>query len=209
MAEPSEAQVRAEIVRYGALLWQRGLVAGSSGNISIQLGDGTIVVTPAGRALRDLHAGELVRTDAGGVPLAAGARPTSELPLHVAAYRVRPDVRCVVHAHPTYCTAWSKSGALFPLDTVGAMESLGPIQFTAYAKSGTRELADICATAFAAGADTILMERHGLSSAAATLETAFVRTELAEQTARIELAARLLQTAGRSPGEGKPRPSPI
>ena len=194
MTEPGEAQVRAEIVLYGALLWQRGLVAGSSGNVSVRLGDGTIVVTPAGRALRDVQADELVRTDAAGVPLAAGARPTSELPLHVAAYRVRPDIRCVVHTHPVYCTAWSKTGALFPLDTVGAMESLGPIRFTAYAKSGTRELAEICSEAFAAGADTIVMERHGLSSAAATLETAFLRTELAEQTARIEFAAKLLGT---------------
>ena len=194
MTEPSEAQARAEIVRYGALLWERGLVAGSSGNVSVRLSDGSIVVTPAGRALRDLHPDELVRTGADGVPLVPGSRPTSELPLHVAAYRVRPDVRCVVHTHPTYCTAWSKSGALFPLETVGAIESLGPIRFTAYAKSGTQHLAEICSAAFAAGADTIVMERHGVSSAAATLETAFLRTELAEQTARIELIARVLGT---------------
>lgn len=195
MSEPgehTEAQVREEIVIYGALLWRRGLVAGSSGNVSVRLGDGTLIVTPAGRALRDLRPDDLVRTSPEGEPLGTGLRPTSELPLHVAAYRVRADVRCVVHTHPAYCTAWSKTGALFPLDTVGAMESLGTIRFTAYAKSGTRDLAEICSAAFAAGADTILMERHGLSSAATTLETAFLRTELAEQTAQIEFAAKLL-----------------
>jgi ribulose-5-phosphate 4-epimerase/fuculose-1-phosphate aldolase len=192
----TETQARDEIVAYAALLWQRGLVAGSSGNVSVRLDDGTILVTPAGRSLRALGPGEIVRTAPDGVPLGAGTRPTSELPLHVAAYRVRPEIRCVVHTHPTYCVGWSKCGTLFPLDTVGALESLGPIAFTRYARSGSTELADICAAAFAGAVDTIVMERHGLSSVGTSLETAFVRTDLAEQTAHIEFAARIL---GNSP----------
>ena len=188
----TEDRARAEIVEYAALLWQRGLVAGASGNISVRLDDGTILVTPTGRSLRALAPHDLVRTSAAGVPLAATARPTSELPLHLAAYRVRPEIRCVVHTHPTYCVGWSKCGTLFPLDTVGASESLGPIAFTPYARSGSVELADICSAAFAAAVDTIVMERHGLSSVGTTLEGAFLRTDLAEQTAHIEFAARVL-----------------
>lgn len=188
----TEAEARSEIVAYAELLWRRGLVAGSSGNVSVRLDDGTLVVTPAGRSLRALKPGDLVRTNAKGVPLSAGSHPTSELPLHLAAYRVRADVRCVVHTHPTYCIAWSKTGSLFPLDTVGAIESLGSIAFTPYEKSGTEALATVCSLAFAAGRDTVLMERHGLSSVAATLEVAYLRTDLAEQTARIEFAARVL-----------------
>jgi ribulose-5-phosphate 4-epimerase/fuculose-1-phosphate aldolase len=53
-------------------------------------------------------------------------------------------------------------------------------------------LAEICSAAFATGADTIVMERHGLSSIATTLDQAFLRTDLAEQTAHIEFVARLL-----------------
>jgi ribulose-5-phosphate 4-epimerase/fuculose-1-phosphate aldolase len=194
----TEAQARSEIVAYGALLWERGLLAGSSGNISVRLDDGTIVVTPSGRSLRGLTVDELVRIGADGAPIAGGGRPTSELPLHLAAYRVRPEIHCVVHTHPTHCVAWSKTGALFPLDTVGAIESLGPITFTRYAPSGTHELAEICSAAFARGADTIVMERHGLSSVAANVELAFLRTDLAEQTAQIEFVARTLRGVGAS-----------
>jgi L-fuculose-phosphate aldolase len=190
-AEQTEAEARSEIARYAALLWERGLVFGSSGNVSVRLGDGSIVVTPTGRSLRALQPEDLVRTTAEGVPIGSG-RPTSELKLHIAAYRVRPEIRCVIHTHPTYCVGWSKSGRLFPLDTVGAIESLGSIAFTRYAKSGTQELADTCSEAFAIPVDTIVMERHGLSSVATTLETAYLRTELAEQTATIEFAAQLL-----------------
>lgn len=188
----TETQARDAIVAYSALLWERGLVAGSSGNVSLRLDDGTILVTPASRSLRALSAADLVRTSADGAPLDAHARPTSELPLHLAAYRARPDAVCVVHTHPTYCVAWSKTGALFPLDTVGAIESLGTIAFTPYAKAGTQELADICCAAFAQPVDTIVMERHGLSCIGTTLEAAFMRTDLAEQTAKIEYAARML-----------------
>ncbi len=193
----TEGQARAAIVAYASLLWERRLVFGSSGNLSVRLDDGTIVVTPTTRSLRALEPDALVRVSPEGAPLDPEQRATSELPLHLAAYRVRPDVRCVVHTHPTCCVAWSKRGTLFPLDTVGASESLGPIAFTPFAKPGSQELAELCSAAFAAQADTIVMERHGLSSVAADLETAYLRTDLAEQTAHIELAALLLGTAKR------------
>lgn len=187
----SERDARQAIVEYAELLWYRGLVAGNSGNIGVRLDDGRLLVTPAGTSLRALDPGDVVVTDLAGVPLGAG-RPTSELPLHLAAYRVRPDARCVVHTHPTYCVAWSKTGGLFARDTVGAIESLGSIAWTPYARSGSAELASICSQAFATPCDTIVMERHGLSTLAADLETAFIRTDLAEQTARIEYAAAAL-----------------
>ena len=187
----TEAEARRAIVEYAALLWRRGLVAGTSGNLSYRLDGGLVLVTPAGRALRALRDDELVLVRADGAAAGPG-RATSELPLHLAAYRTRPDVRCVVHTHPTYCTAWSKTGALFPLDTVGAIESLGAVAFTAYARSGSVELADRCAAAFALPADAVVMERHGLSTVGATLEDAFARTDLAEQTATIEYLAATL-----------------
>ncbi len=193
---PAQSEARRAIVEYSGLLWSRGLVAGNSGNVSVRLDDGTLLVTPSGVSLRALRPHEIVATDAQGVALPGAGRPTSEVPLHVAAYRVRPDARCVIHTHPAYCVAWSKTGTLFALDTVGAIESLGSILWTPYAPSGTPELAAICSSAFAAPCDTLVMERHGLSVLAANLETAFVRTDLAEQTARIECAARLLEWAG-------------
>ena len=192
----TERDARQAIVEYAELLWYRGFVAGNSGNVSVRLADGTLLVTPSGVSLRALGPDEIVATDPTGVPLDGRGRPSSEIPLHVAAYRVRSDARCVIHTHPTYCVAWSKTGGLFRLDTVGAIESLGAVAWTPYARSGSRELAETCSHAFAAPCDTIVMERHGLSVLATDLETAFVRTDLAEQTARIEHAAAMLTRRG-------------
>lgn len=160
-------------------------MAGTSGNVSVRLDDGGLLVTPSSRGLGYLAASDLVRLDPGGAVCNPTQRPTSELPLHLAAYRVRPDIGCVVHTHPTMSVVWSKTGALFPRDTVGASESLGSCAWTPYRKNGTAELAEVCAAQFARGIDLVVMERHGLTAIAATLEEAFMQTELAEEAARI------------------------
>ena len=180
-----ERRARRDIARWSSRLWKRRLVTGTSGNVSVKLADGTILVTPAGRSLATLDENAVVRVSASGKPLARGQRPSSELPLHLAAYAARADVRCVVHTHPTFCVVWSRRAGLFPQDTVGARETLGPVAWTPYRAPGSADLAAVCAGAFAAGHDTVLMERHGLSAVGQTLEAAFDLTDLAEEAARI------------------------
>ena len=187
----TDARARAGIVRYGRLLWDRRLVAGSSGNLSVRLDDGDLLVTPSGVSLRDMAQTQIVRVDPAGAPRDPRQRPTSELPLHIAAYSARADAACVVHTHPTFCVVWSKVGSIFPRDTVGARETLGPVAWTAYRDPGSRDLAELCAAEFARGFDTVVMERHGVSTVAASLEQAFVLTDLAEEAARIAYFSRL------------------
>jgi L-fuculose-phosphate aldolase len=118
--------------------------------------------------------------------------PTSELPLHVATYAVRDDIRAVVHTHPTFCVVWTKTGRLFARDTVGARETLGEVAWTAYEPPGSQALADAAAAQFAAGADIVLMEHHGVSAVGTSLEYAFVQTDLAEEAARIAFFSSML-----------------
>ncbi len=166
-------------------LWERRLVMGTSGNVSVRLDDGDLLVTPSQRGLGYLDATDIVRVDCDGRARDPSQRPTSELPLHLAAYRGRPDVRAVVHTHPTMSVVWSKTGVLFPRDTVGARESLGTCAWTPYRPNGTQALADLCAAEFERGINLVIMERHGVTAIAPTLEEAFMQTELAEEAARI------------------------
>jgi len=147
----TEGEARREVAAYSRKVWRRGLTSGSSGNISHRLGDGGFLVTPTGRSLESVTAGDLVRVGATGVADDARARPTSELPLHLAAYRARPEIACVIHTHPTFSVVWSRRGTIFPRDTVGAMESLGNCAWTAYERNGSEELAATCAAQFARG----------------------------------------------------------
>ena len=174
-----------DVILWCRRLWERRLVCGNSGNVSIALDNGDLLVTPSQKSLGFLEPGDLVCVDREGRPRNPAQRPTSELPLHLAAYRVRTDIRSVIHTHPTMSVVYSKTGKLFPRDTVGASESLGTCAWTPYAKNGTTKLAEICAAEFAAGIDLVVMERHGLTAIASSLEIAFIQSDLAEEAARI------------------------
>ncbi|MGB6985295.1 MAG: class II aldolase/adducin family protein [Candidatus Aquilonibacter sp.] len=188
----SEARARAALVRCGRRLWKRRLVTGSSGNLSYRMRDGTLLVTPSAQSVGDLRPEDIVALNSDGSVRARGTA-TSELPLHLAAYRVRPDIACVVHTHPTMCVVWSKTGAIFPRDTVGASETLRRCAWTPYFPNGSQELADVCAEQFAQGVDLVMMERHGLSVVSPDLDDAFLQTDLAEEAARIAYYWSLLE----------------
>ncbi len=176
---------RRALVRYTRELWKRRLVSGTSGNISVKLKDGSLLITPAQRSLRELSERDIVRVDAAGVPLDSRGTPSSELALHLTAYGIRSDIAAVVHTHPTFCVVWSGFGRVFPRESVGARETLGQVAWTPYAPPGTQELANITAAEFARGVNTVLMENHGLTAIGVTLEDAFVLTDLAEECARV------------------------
>lgn len=191
----SEEQVRVQVAAYAQRLWDRRLVSGTSGNVSVRLDDGDVLVTPASRSLGGLQPREIVRVAPGGVPRDPAQRPTSELPLHLTVYARRADVRCLVHVHPTFCVVWSLLGEPFPQDTVGARETLGDVAWTPFRPAGSQSLADLCGDAFAAGIDVVLMERHGLSAVGGALEDAYMLVDQAEEAARVAYFTRIVKNA--------------
>ncbi len=107
---PSDEQTaRREIIEIGRLLYERGYVASSDGNLSVRLSDDRIIATPTqvskGRMSEDM----LALTDLVGKPL-NDVRASSELKMHLLIYRERPDVRAVCHAHPAHSTAFAVAG---------------------------------------------------------------------------------------------------
>src|SRR5205085_4012909 len=102
-----ERSLRAELSEVCKKLYARGYVVATDGNVSARLPDGRLLVTPSGFCKGDLEPDHFVFTDLKGNPLdPAAARPSGEIRLHVAAYEERPDVWCVLHAHPTTAVAF-------------------------------------------------------------------------------------------------------
>jgi len=181
------------IVACARELWDRRLVTGSSGNLSARLADGSILITPTGRAFRALDARELVRIDPQtGASLEDGKAPSSEYLLHIAAYRARPDIGIVVHTHPTYCVVWSGAGRLFPRDTVASTESLAPMVWVDFFPSGSLQLAEATSAALSGGAPLALLGNHGLIAVGTDFDDALVQTDLAEECARVAYLARAM-----------------
>lgn len=186
----SEAdRIRAGIVEVGQRLHARGLIAGNEGNISVRCGE-ELLVTPGGVCKGFLRPEDIVTTDLEGRP--REGRATSEILMHAAVYRRRPDVTAVVHAHPPTATGFAVAGV--PLDRPVLAEpvvTLGPVPVIPYGTPSTADLAERVAVAVDT-AHALLLANHGALTVGETLDRAWERMETLEQFARITLVARLL-----------------
>jgi L-fuculose-phosphate aldolase len=188
----SEQKHRDEIVRFGKLLHQTGLVAATDGNLSVRLGDGTFLCTPTVMSKGLMEADDLVIVDAHGHKVGGRRNVSSEIAMHLFIYRRRPDVGAVVHAHPPTATGFAAAG--MPLDSALCSEiviTLGTVPLANYETPGTPELAEGLAP-LVGDHDAILMANHGVVTYGVDLLTAYMNMETVEHYAKIALVTHTL-----------------
>ena len=183
---------RLAIVRVCKRLYERGLIAGTEGNVSVRLSDDRVLVTPAGVAKADLVADDLVELRLDGRPVRSNQHPSTEIAVHLRVYARRADVRAVVHAHPPTATGFAVAGESFVERVLPeVIFTLGAVALVPYATPGTAALADRFEP-FLGEHDAFLMANHGATTVGPTLAAAHQRMESLEHAARILLTARLL-----------------
>lgn len=184
--------VRREIVAVCRRLYERGLIAGPDGNVSVRLDDRRLLVTPAGMSKVDVGPDDLVEVTLEGERLRGYRKPSSEVYLHVRVYSRRPDVRAVVHAHPPAATGFAVAGEGIDARVLPEiLLQMGEVPVVPYETPGTMALADQCERAIDAH-DAFLMANHGAVTTGPSLLVAHQRMESLEHAARILLAARLV-----------------
>ena len=185
-----ETRIRDDIVRIGASLFDRGLTAGSSGNISVRLPDGGWLMTPTNASLGNLDPVRLAQFDAAGQHL-SGDPPTKEAFLHFAMYGERASAGAVVHLHSTHATAVSILRDVDPGDVMPALTAyyimrVGRLPLVPYFAPGDPDLAH--AVRRMAGAHhAMLLANHGPVVAGTSLADAQYATEELEETAKLFL----------------------
>ena len=190
-----EKKLREEIVEAGQRMYMLGFAAGSDGNLSTRLEDELILMTPSGFSKGFLHPEQLLIVNLAGEvqrsfhPMRRKLRPSSEMNMHLEAYRQRPDVHAVIHAHPPMgiaCTVANLSLATCVLPEV--IYHLGSIPTAPYATPGTPEGAE-AVRELVKHHDAMLLDHHGSLTLGDTLFTALMRLEWIEQAAKVMLAA--------------------
>ncbi|GAB2603401.1 class II aldolase/adducin family protein [Streptomyces capparidis] len=174
-----------------------GLVVGTSGNVSARVGD-LVVVTPTGVRYHELGPGHLVAVDLDGAPVHGTARPTSELPMHLAVYRETP-ARAVVHTHSVYATAASTLVDELPTIHYMAAALGGPVRVAAYATYGTPELAAHMLDALR-DRTGCLLKNHGTLTHGDDLASAYDRAQQLEWMCQVWLTARAAGSPALLPG---------
>ncbi|MFQ5801293.1 MAG: class II aldolase/adducin family protein [Candidatus Methylomirabilales bacterium] len=181
-----------EIIEAGWRLVEADLTDGTSGNISVRCPDGaTAFITPSARDYRLLTERDLIRVHLETGRAEGRWKPSSEWQLHVAIYRARPDVNAVVHHHGTGASAVAVTQKTIPV-LIGEASDIGPIPTTAYAPSGSKELAENASQELVKGTNAILLANHGVVAVGRDLREAMCRALKVERLARIYIGAELL-----------------
>ncbi|MFJ7180767.1 class II aldolase/adducin family protein [Streptomyces massasporeus] len=194
-ARPEEARAWEDLVTTARRTVSDGLVVGTSGNVSVRVGD-TVLVTPSGVPYDRLAPDDVTGVDLDGRRVLGTLVPTSELPMHLAVYRTTGAL-AVVHTHAVHATAVSTLVSELPLIHYMAAALGGPVRVAPYATYGTDELAENMLRALA-GRSGCLLQNHGTIAHGATLDQAY------DRTAQLEWMCRLWLTASSVPG---PAPS--
>jgi len=193
------ADERRELAEAGRRLAARGLVIGTSGNLSLRAGD-LVAVTPTGGVISELTPEQMTVIDIDGSVADGRLAPTSELPLHLAIYRAT-SATAVAHTHATTSTAIGLVADEIPLIHYAMLNLGGVVRVAPYACYGTEELARHVVKALESRR-AALMRNHGSIAIGSSMPEATDNLELLEWVARTYHQALLASAAtGRAPRE--------
>lgn len=183
--------VRAEIVEVAKMMYAKGMVNAFEGNVSVKA-EGKIYITPAAFCKGFLTEEMIVVTDESGNVIEGERKASSEIKLHLALYKLRPDASSVVHAHPPYSTAHSL--AKIPIASKAYPELIIAFDQIPVVKYGTPSTDKIYAgmDKYIHEVDVVLMENHGIVSVGKNAHDAFFKVEAAESIAKTLIFTRLL-----------------
>ncbi len=179
----------AQVAETSRLLHQFGWVANHDGNVSARSEGGRYIATPTATSKRAVQERDLIEVDGRGQVVGAG-KIFGEIGLHLTVYERRPDVGCVVHAHPPNATAIgsSRSNPIERPFIAEALVSLGPtIPKIPYAQPG--DAAKAALAPWCELVDAVILGNHGVLTWGANAEQALLRMELVEHLAKIAIAA--------------------
>jgi 3-dehydro-4-phosphotetronate decarboxylase len=190
--QSDEVRVREQIVELGRSIFDRGLTAGSSGNLSVRLKDGWLL-TPTNASLGRLDPARLAKLDWNG-NLLSGDPPSKEAFLHRAMYQERHGAGAIVHLHSTHSAAVSCMDGLNPADCLPPLTAyyvmkIGRLPLIPYYRPGDPALGNAI-RGLAGKHSAVLLANHGPVVSADTLEAAVYATEELEETAKLFLLLR-------------------
>lgn len=169
-----------------------GLVRGTSGNVSVRdQRSGHIAITPTGISYPTMTATDVVILDGDGGQLDSERKPTSELALHLAVYRARPEIMAVVHTHSIFATTFAVLGEALPGVHYLIARAGIEIPVAPYARYGTSELAQSCVTTLGDRA-AVLLANHGVVAVGTDLTQAMAIAESVEYVAELAWRARAI-----------------
>jgi L-fuculose-phosphate aldolase len=190
----NEYEIKKQICDIGKRIYDRNMVAANDGNISVKLNDHEFLCTPTGVSKGFMTPEYICKVDENGNCLQANGnfRPSSEIKMHMRVYKCRPDVGAVVHAHPTFATAFAIAGIPLTQPIMPeAVIALGCVPIAEYGTPSTMEIPDNVEK-YLPYYDAVLLESHGALTWSTDLLAAYHKMESVEFYAELLYKSRQL-----------------
>ncbi|MBN1692005.1 MAG: class II aldolase/adducin family protein [Dehalococcoidales bacterium] len=186
-------EAKKTVIEAARRMSEKGLVAGTSGNISLRLpSDGKkqlMAITPTSRHYDTLKIDDIPIIDFNGKRVAGELPPSIETQMHIGIYRARKDVNAIIHTHSVFASAAAVAGIDIPPLLEDQVVYLGgEIKMADYAVSGSPELMTNAVAALGER-NAVLLANHGAVGTGRTMRDAFTACELIEKTARVYFLA--------------------
>ncbi len=183
-----------QLVMFMQRIYDKGLTTTSGGNLSIMDSDGNIWITPASVDKGTLTRKDIICVHPDGT-CEGPHKPSSELPFHASVYKMRPDLKAVLHAHPPALVAFSIIRKVPNLDLIPTVRSVcGDARIATYGVPGSDDLGNKVGAVFADHCDIAILENHGVCIGAPDMFTAFQRFETLNFAAELEILATKIGT---------------
>jgi L-fuculose-phosphate aldolase len=183
--EIDEENIKNQLIEVGIEAFFKGLVWGSSGNISCRLDEKRFLISGAKAQLDKLEPKDFVRVNIEGGSWEGEAKPSLESRMHTEIYKSKDDVRAVFHSQPFFttfvsCTDLEVDIKLFP----ESMAYIENIERISYHHPGSEELAKAVSEKIN-DCDVLILNNHGAICAAENLEDVLLKTETLEMLCRL------------------------
>jgi L-fuculose-phosphate aldolase len=188
----NEWKLREQMCEIGRRVYNKGFAAANDGNISYRLAEDRVLCTPTRVSKGFMKPDDLCIVDLDGKQISGKKKRSSEILLHLAVMKARPDVRSAVHCHPPHATAFAVAREPIPKCVLPEIEVfLGEVAISPYETPGSQSFADTVLP-YVKDTDTILLANHGTLTYGSDLEDAYFKTEIIDAYCRILILARQL-----------------
>jgi L-fuculose-phosphate aldolase len=188
----NEYKLKEQMCEIGRRVYNKGFAAANDGNITIRLNEREVLCTPTMVSKGFMKPEDICKVDYEGKQLAGSKRRTSEVLLHLAVYKHRPDINAVVHCHPPHATAFAVAHEPIPKCILPEVEVfLGEVPMAVYETPGNQKFAETIVP-YIKDCNTIILANHGTVTFGPDLEKAYFNSEIIDAYCKILILARQL-----------------
>ncbi len=188
----NEFKLKEQMCEIGRRIYAKGFAAANDGNITIRIGPNEVLCTPTMVCKGFLKPEDICKVDMTGKQIAGTRKRTSEVLLHLAIFRERPDIKACVHCHPPYATAFAVAREPIPKCVLPEVEVfLGEVPIAEYETPGTQKFAETIVP-FVKDCNTIILANHGTVTFGPDLEKAYWNSEIIDAYCKILMIAKSL-----------------